>query len=58
MLSSPVIDAVLSAERPAPVRVVLNQERLKEYFPPSYSPQQIEDVIVSLLDAWKNETVQ
>jgi len=55
-LSGPVIDAVLSAERPAPVRVVFKQERLKEYFPPTYSAQQIEDVIVSLLEAWKNET--
>ncbi len=54
-LSGPVIDAVLSAERPAPVRVVLKQERLKEYFPPSYSAQQIEDVIISLLETWKEE---
>lgn len=52
-LSAPVIDAILSAEQPVPVRVVLKSERLKQYFPATYSVQQMEDVIVSLLENWK-----
>lgn len=54
-LSGTVIDAILTAEQPAQVRVVLKQERLKQYFPSSYSARQIEDVIVSLLENWKKQ---
>lgn len=52
-LSATVIDAILAVEQPAPVRVVLKQERLKQYFPSSYNARQMEDVIVSLLENWK-----
>lgn len=52
-LSGAVIDALLSVEQPAPMRIVFKQERLKRYFPPSYNAKQIEDVIVSLLEDWK-----
>lgn len=46
------IDAILSTERPAPVQVVLKHDRLKQYFPQSYTAQQMEKVIVSLLEKW------
>ena len=52
-LTAAVIDAVLSENRPAPVQVVLKQARLKQYFPQSYTAQQMEEVIVSLLEAWR-----
>ena len=51
-LTITVIEALLSAERPAAVQVVLKQKRLHQYFPPSYTAQQMEDVIVSLLETW------
>ena len=54
-LSGTVIDAILTAEQPAQVRVVLKQDRLKQYFPSTYSVRQIEDVIVSLLENWKEQ---
>lgn len=52
-LSGTVIDALLSAEQAAPMRIVFKQERLKQYFPPSYDARQIEDVIFALLENWK-----
>ncbi|MCI8623861.1 MAG: ParB/RepB/Spo0J family partition protein [Provencibacterium sp.] len=52
-LTAAVIDAVLSEERPAPMQVTLKKDRLKQYFPSSYTPQQIEEVILSLLETWK-----
>lgn len=52
-LTIAVIEVLLSAERPAAVQVVLKQARLHQYFPQSYTAQQIEEVIVSLLEAWK-----
>lgn len=52
-LGRDVMDAILTEEHPAPVQVTLKKEKLKQYFPNSYTPKQMEDVIVSLLEAWK-----
>ena len=54
-LSGIVMDAILSEERPLPVQVTLKNERLREYFPKSYTQKQIEEVIYSLLKTWKTE---
>ena len=51
-LTVTVIKAILSTERPAAVQVVLKQTRLHQYFPKSYTAQQMEEVIVSLLETW------
>jgi len=54
-LTAAVIDAILSENRPAPVQVVLKKDRLTRYFPPSYTAQQMEEVIVSLLETWRGQ---
>lgn len=54
-LGADVMDAILAAERPVPVQVTLKNDRLKQYFPSDYTPKQMEDVILSLLEAWKIE---
>lgn len=54
-LTIAVIEALLSAERPAAVQVVLKQARLHQYFPQTYTAQQMEEVIVSLLETWKTQ---
>ena len=51
-LTTTVIKAILSTERPAAVQVVLKQKRLHQYFPKEYTAQQMEEVIVSLLETW------
>ena len=50
-----VIETILSTERPAAVQVVLRQSRLHQYFPKSYTAQQMEEVIVSLLETWSTQ---
>ena len=52
-----VIEAILSVERPAAVQVVIKQAKLRQYFPPSYTTQQMEEVIVSLLENWKLQQI-
>ena len=52
VLTITVIEAILSEGRSATVQVVLKQTRLHQYFPPSYTAQQMEEVIVSLLETW------
>ena len=54
-LTITVIEAILSEGCPATVQVVLKQTRLRQYFPQSYTAQQMEEVIVSLLEAWKTQ---
>lgn len=54
-LTAAVIDAILSEMRPAPVQVTLKRDRLRHYFPESYSSQQMEEVIFSLLETWKEQ---
>lgn len=54
-LSVDVMDAVLTEERPVSVQVTLKKERLRKYFPQSYTQKQMEEVIISLLETWKTE---
>ena len=54
-LTAAVIDAILSEERTAPIQVTLKKDRLTQYFPQSYTAQQMEDVIVSLLETWSTQ---
>lgn len=51
-LTITVMETILSVEHPAAVQVVLKQARLHQYFPQSYTVQQMEDVILSLLETW------
>ena len=51
-LTVTVIKDILSKGSPATLQVVLNKTRLHQYFPTSYTSQQMEEVIVSLLEAW------
>ena len=51
-LTITVIEAILSEGHPATVQVVLKQARLRQFFPQTYTAQQMEEVIVSLLETW------
>lgn len=54
-LNRDVMDAILTEERAAPMQVTLKKERLKQYFPQSYTQAQMEEVIFSLLEIWKKD---
>ena len=54
-LTITIIETLLSVEHPATVQVVLKQARLHQYFPQSYTAQQMEEVIVSLLETWHTQ---
>lgn len=51
-LTITVIEAILSEGHTATVQVVLKHTKLHQYFPESYTAQQMEEVIVSLLETW------
>lgn len=54
-LDENVMDAILTEERPKAVQVTLKSDKLKQYFPKTYTPAQIEEIIFSLLESWKTE---
>ena len=55
-LTSDVINAILSMERPVTPQITLKSSRLRQYFPQSYTAQQIEEVIFTLLETWKEHS--
>ena len=54
-LTAAVIDAILSEARPVSMQVTLKRERLRQYFPQSYTASQMEEVIFSLLENWRDQ---
>lgn len=54
-LDENVMDAILTEERAKAVQVTLKSDKLKQYFPKTYTPAQIEEIIFSLLETWKTE---
>jgi len=54
-LGRDVMDVILTENRPGPVKVTLKSEKLKQYFPKSYTQEQMEEVIFSLLETWKRD---
>ena len=53
MLSLDVMRAVMSEKKKTDLdRVTLKNETLRRYFPKSYTPKQMEDTIIKLLEGW------
>ena len=53
MLSLDVMRAVMSEEKKTDLdRVTLKNETLRKYFPKSYTPKQMEDTIIKLMEGW------
>ena len=54
-LSIDVMRAIMSEEKKNELdRVTLTSDKLHKYFPKSYTPQQMEQVILKLLEGWYN----
>ena len=51
-LSNAVIDSIMMEQKPETVKITLGEEKLKKYFPKSYSKAKMEEIILKLLDKW------
>lgn len=56
-LDSNVMDVILREEKPLERKVTIRNDRLKKYFPPTYTPKQMEDII-KLLDQWQRKKLR
>lgn len=57
-LDANVIDAIMTEEKKEVEKVTLQGDRLKKYFPKSYTPKQMEDTIFKLLEQWQHRRQQ
>ena len=58
-LTFDVMTAIMSEEKKGePDKVTLTGEKLKKYFPKSYTPQQMEETIIKLLESWSRKRQQ
>lgn len=58
-LTFDVMSAIMSEEKkPEPERVTLTGDKLKKYFPKSFTPQQMEETILKLLEGWAKKRQQ
>ena len=51
-LTEAVMDTIMREDKPLERKVTIRDDRLKRFFPKNYTPQQIEDVIMKLLEGW------
>ena len=57
-LDANVMDVLLREDKALARKVTLKNDRLQKYFPPSYTPKQMEEVIIRLLDQWQRKKMR
>ena len=57
-LENNIIDLIMREEKPLERKVTLRNDRLQKYFPASYTPKQMEEVIIKLLEGWHRRRQQ
>ena len=57
-LTAEVMRAIMSEEKKDAERITLKGDTLRKYFPASYTPKQMEDVIIKLLEGWHRKRQQ
>jgi len=57
-LENNIIDMIMREEKPLERKVTIRNDRLQKYFPSSYTPKQMEDVIIKLLEGWHRKRQQ
>ena len=57
-LEDDIIDLIMREEKPLERKVTLRNDRLQKYFPANYTPKQMEEVIIKLLEGWHRRRQQ
>ena len=57
-LENNIIALIMREEKPLERKVTIRNDRLQKYFPSSYTPKQMEDVIIKLLEGWHRKRQQ
>ena len=57
-LENNIIDLIMREEKPLERKVTIRNDRLQKYFPANYTPKQMEEVILKLLEGWHRRRQQ
>ena len=58
-LTGDVMEEIMSEEKKPPLdKVILTGEKIRRFFPKSYTPEQMEKVIIKLLETWYRKRMQ
>lgn len=57
-LDASVMEVLLREDKSLARKVTLRNDRLQKYFPPSYTPKQMEEVIIRLLEQWQRRKLR
>ena len=52
VLDDKMIESILSSEKEEKVKLVIYEDKLRRYFPKSYTKEQIEDTVMKLIQKW------
>ena len=53
-LTELAVQLILGSTKPKAGKFTLPEQKIRKYFPPEYASEQIEEVILELLENWKN----
>ena len=53
-----MLQIMMEQKKPERNDITLSGEKLRKYFPRSYSPQRIEETIFKLLDVWMHKSIR
>ena len=54
-LNEAVIDSIMMEQKPETIKITLGEDKLKKYFPKSYTKAKMEEIILKLLDKWHKQ---
>lgn len=57
-LDGNVVESIMQEQKPEKVKITLGEDKLRKYFPKSYSKQQIEDTVMKLIEGWYRKRQQ
>ena len=57
-LDENVAISIMQEQKPEKLKVTIGEDKLRKYFPKSYSKQQIEDTVMKLIEGWYRKRQQ
>lgn len=54
-LNEAVIDSIMMEQKSETIKITLGEDKLKKYFPKSYTKAKMEEIILKLLDKWHKQ---
>lgn len=57
-LNTAVIESIMQEQKPEKIKIILEEDKIKRYFPKNYTRRQIEDTVMRLLEQWHRQQMR